>query len=369
MAGKTLAPSGFQPNLRVIPGTNGGGDVAEYIQPERSGLDSGFYTTPRGLPWHVTLSRRLNTPELMKGSDAKLTTAEAIELAGLDWEVEMVPLYAKVGKGYTPALGKLASVRKDTGAVLGIGRSERFQLVQNRAAFAFGDMLLDEGGANCETAGSLFGGRAVFVSFELPDSIVVDGDDSEYVLFLLISNGHDGKHPFRADITIERAVCRNTVRIAQKGAINSFALRHTSKLEGRIAQARKALGLSFRYAESFSGTASAMVGKSLVDRQVDDLLTTLFPVTERQQAALDAGKEPVTVKSKVLSVYQESPTVLRGTAYGVLNAVSEYVDHAVAYRDGASGDARDNRAEALMFNDSRGEVKQRTWDALVELVK
>lgn len=68
---RPIAPSGFTPNLRVIPGANGG-DVAEYITPEASGLESGFYVTDRGLPWHVTLSRRLDTPELMTGSDRTL---------------------------------------------------------------------------------------------------------------------------------------------------------------------------------------------------------------------------------------------------------------------------------------------------------
>jgi phage/plasmid-like protein (TIGR03299 family) len=364
---RPIAPSGFQPNLRVNPGTNGGGDVAEYIQPRSSGLESGVYVaTDRALPWHVTLARRLNQPELMAASATKMTVEEALTLAGMDWEVAMAPTFALIGDTYVEVPNRFVSYRQDTGAVLGNNLSGSFKLVQNRSAFTFGDYLLDEGGANIESAGSLSGGRAVFVSFELPDGIHVEGDPSDYRLYLLLSNGHDGNHRFRADVTVERALCRNTVRIGQARAIQSWSIRHTSGLDGRVQAAREGLKLTHAYVEDFTAGAAALVGKTLVDRQVDDILAKLFPVTEAQAAAIADGKEPVTVASKVLSVYRDSPSVepVRGTAYGLFNAVTEYADHFRSYRDGAAGDALDNRAESLLFTDGDQDVKQRAWDLL-----
>ena len=362
---RPIAPSGFRPNLRVNPGP--GGDVAEYIRPEASGLDSGFYVADRGLPWHVTLARRLDTPELMVGSDRKLTVGEALVLAELDWEVATAPLYASIWEAYVEVPNRVATYRTDTGAILGSGLSNAFKLVQNRDAFTFADHIIDTAGAHCETAGSLFGGRQVFLSMELPDDIHVDGDPSEYRLFLVISNGHDGRSKLRVDVTIERVICRNTLRISQERAISSWAIRHTSGIDGRVMEARNSLQLSHRYVEAFTETAGAMVGSTLADRQVDDILAKLFPLTESQQERVDKdpGKLAAMPLGMVRAIYQESPSIepVRGTAYGVLNAVTEYVDHAKTYRDSKRGDSEDVRAEHLMFDDA--DAKQRAWDLLV----
>lgn len=369
---RPIAPSGFQPNLatRRLDGPQGG-DAAEYITPERSGLEAGFYVTDRGLPWHVTLARRLNTPELMAGSATKLRGPEALELAGLAFTVAMAPLFAQIGRKRVPVPDRFATYRTDTGAVLGSGMSGKYQLVQPAQLAAFGEALVDAGGPTYETGGSLFGGRQNFLSMEIPDEIHVAGDPSEYRLYLLLSNGHDGNHPFRADVTVERGVCRNTVRIAQKGAISSFVLKHTSQMDGRLQQAREALGLSFAYAESFAATASQLASTSLADRQVDEILDRLFPLTETQQERVD--KDPVKLASlprgMVELIYQESPSVapIRGSAYGLLNAVTEYADHFASFRAGDGGEAEDVKAERLIFGTGASAistVKQRAWDLL-----
>jgi hypothetical protein len=154
---RPIAPSGFRPNLRTIPNPNGGGgDVAEYITPEASGLESGFYTTERGLPWHVTLARRLNTPELMTGTDRKLTKGEALVLAGLDFEVAMAPTYALIEDVYVPVPGKFVTFRTDTNAVLGSNRSTTYRIMQNEAIATFAEALVDEGGLLWESGGSLY---------------------------------------------------------------------------------------------------------------------------------------------------------------------------------------------------------------------
>lgn len=361
---RDIAPSGFQPNLRVIPGTNGGGDVAEYIQPEASGLESGFYVESRGLPWHVTLARRLGQSELMDGVATTLSTDEALVAAGLDWEVEKAPMYAKIGRKYERVAGKFATFRSDTGAILGSNRAASYTIMQNRAIAEFAEALVDEG-MTWETGGSLYGGRQVFLAMEVPDHMHVANDPSDYRLFLVVSNGHDGKHLFRADITVERVICRNTLRIAHSRAVSSFALRHNTTLEARVAEAREALGLTFRYAEEFSTTASLLAETSLVDRQVDAILASVFPLTPLQSETIQDHPEQaekvlaLATWPKVRAVYDESPTVERGSAYGVLNAVSEYVDHFAKWT------SEDRKADVLLYADREKDPKQKTWDLLV----
>src|SRR5262249_22584665 len=76
------------------------------------------------------------------------TSAEAIRLAGLDWEIEQWPLLAcgpttteEPAGRYAPCPGTVANVRTDTGAVLGVV-SRDYRVFQNREAFAFMDDLL-----------------------------------------------------------------------------------------------------------------------------------------------------------------------------------------------------------------------------------
>lgn len=371
---RDIAPSDFQPNLRVIPGTNGGGDTPEYITPERSGLESGFYVESRGLPWHVTLARRLDTPELMQGSDRTLTVDEALSLGGLDWEVGTAPVTAEVPgvRNGVPLAGRKVTYRKDTGAILsGATVSDAYKVVQNRDAFAFADNILDTPGAHCESAGSLFGGRWVFLSMELPDDIQVANDPSDYRLFLLISNGHDGNHKLRVDVTVERVICRNTLRIAQGKALSSWSIRHTSGIEGRVQQAREALALTHKYAETFTEDANRLVTMTLAERQVASILDTLFPLTEKQQERVDKDREVLASLPRGVAerVWRESPTVepVRGTAYGVLAAVTEYADHFRDYREAQGGSAEENRAEHLMLDS--GDVKDRAWALLTSKKK
>jgi hypothetical protein len=104
---------------------------------------------------------------------------------------------------------------------------------------------------------------------------------------------------------------------------------------------------------------------------VDAILADLFPLTEAQQEKVDQGKDPGVYAALpvVRQVYYESPTVapVRGTAYGVLSAVTEYVDHVKYYRAVSQGGADENRAAHVIFDEGQQDPKQRAWDLLTSL--
>ena len=351
---RPIAPSGFDPTA--------GGEVFESSKPADSGMESGFYTTDRGLPWHVSLSRQLGEAELMTGVGGLLTGREALAAASADFAVEKWPLTAKGHDGDEAEVPRwYATVRTDTGQVLGVV-GQGYQVLQNRDAFAFTDALVDSGEAMYETAGVLQGGAKTFLSMEVPAHMHVAGDPSDYRLYLVFSNGHDGKTAARAYITVERTVCRNTLRIGRQRSISQWTARHSGSMDGKLEAARQALGLSFKAAEVFAETASAMVATSLVDRQVDDLLAAVFPLTEHQQERVDEDpdvllKLPVGVARRI---YDESPSVLRGTAYGVVNAVTEYMDHAATFGSRVNS-AEDVKAKTLMFSSESQDPKRAAW--------
>ena len=174
------------------------------------------------------------------------TTSEVMDIAHLsNWNVRLEDV--ELPTGYTSSKSNYLVVRDhpedshpDVLAVVG----ERYQTLQNEELFAFADNLLD--GARWETAGSLKNGRVVFGSLALERETVLDPSGVADVVksYLLVNTSHDGSLAVRASVTPVRVVCANTLDLALKGVKQSFKMRHTSTLEGRILVAREALGLA-----------------------------------------------------------------------------------------------------------------------------
>jgi phage/plasmid-like protein (TIGR03299 family) len=144
----------------------------------------------------------------------------ALEAARLDWRVVQVPLYRLDGlDGLDGAaeseVQKLrGNVRADTGALLGVVSAD-YRVVQNMEAFAFLANLIGSE-LHFETAGSLWGGKAVWMLAELPDQVEVGGDAVRR--FVLVTTRHDGTAAVQALVTPIRVVCANTLRVAIGGA-------------------------------------------------------------------------------------------------------------------------------------------------------
>ena len=83
--------------------------------------------------------------------------------------------------------GYRANVRSTDEAVLGVV-SDRYRIAQNEEAFRFTDDLLGEG-VTYETAGSLQGGKKVWMLAKLPEKYIIAGD--EVTPYLVFFNSHD----------------------------------------------------------------------------------------------------------------------------------------------------------------------------------
>ncbi len=162
----------------------------------------------REVPWHG-LGAVLDCPPA--------TIAEAIERSGLGWQVEREPIAvdrgdaATVDEWWLPRCeeisGYYATVRQDTREVLGIV-GERYRIVQNQDAFEFVDQLLGSA-MHFETAGSLHGGRRIWVLARLPEHVEIGGDPVRP--YVLLMNSHDGSTAVIAATTPVRVVCQNTL--------------------------------------------------------------------------------------------------------------------------------------------------------------
>ena len=276
-------------------------------------VETMFYT--REKPWHGLGIRVMEAP----GSK------EALTLAGLDWKVLQEPIYTE---GREPVRGYKANVRDFDRKVLGVV-TDRYRIIQNEEAFAFTDALLGRG-VRYETAGSLQGGRKVWLLARLPHEYIITGERiSPYLVF---SNTHDGSSAVRVAITPVRVVCSNTLNLALSTARRSWSMIHTGNIQDKLREAEDTLFLAEKYMDSLGKEFEALRMKKLSDKQVEEYIEVLLPVED--------GSTPQQVKNMgrlredLRRRYFDAPDLqyVGNNAYRFINAVSDFATHAEPLR-------------------------------------
>lgn len=310
------------------------------------------YVKERGVPWHG-----LGNP-LSNLVDAR----EMRAASGLDWVVDQRPLFTTGADGQSVKVeGKVANIRATDDQVLGVV-GDRYKIIQNEALFDFSDALLDAG-AVYETAGSLRGGKRVFISMEVPEGVSVPGDNGAVRSYVLVTNGHDGLHPMRAVVTPVRVVCQNTLNAALGSVRSSFTLRHTAKMEGRIAEARRALGIAHDFMVEFQAGAAKLIEKEISFDVADRLIASIFPLGDEE---MDKGEKFSRRANETRAILRNAENLdgVRETGWGVYNAIAEYLDHGVKYRGGSAATALDARAESILFDGYAVKTKEKALAAV-----
>lgn len=249
------------------------------------------------------------------------SSKEALELAGLDWQVHQKDISVLWGRTIP---GYKANVRDTDGAVLGVV-TDKYRVVQNEDAFAFTDELLGEG-VKYETAGSLNGGRKVWILARLPREYVISGERiSPYLVF---SNTHDGSGAIRVAITPIRVVCNNTLNLALAHAERSFSMIHTGNINEKFEEAKKTLFMADTYMEELGKEFERLRNIKVSDAQVEEYVNMLIPLDE--DATATQIKNARTLRNDMLTRYFDAPDlkVLGKNAYRFVNAASDFATHA-----------------------------------------
>jgi phage/plasmid-like protein (TIGR03299 family) len=271
----------------------------------------------RKVPWHglgVVLDER---PDSLAG---------AIDAAGLNWRVEQVPVFRHDGLDGRPGAavpGVRANVRGDTGGLLGVVSAD-YRVVQNSEAFAFLANLIGSE-LHFETAGSLWGGKAVWVLAELPDHVSVGGD--EVRRFVLVTTRHDGSAAVRALVTPVRVVCANTLRVAIAGAPDVYRVRHLGDPTGALHEARRVLGLAIDYHRQFAALGDRLATERIGEAALGRVLERLYPVDPRLGER--AARSRREAREAVVALFRDGPTVgnAPGSKWAAWNAIVEHHDH------------------------------------------
>ena len=255
-------------------------------------------------------------------------SADALRLAGLDWAVEQRPVFMRGWQ--TPIPNYKANVRNTDSKVLGIV-TDRYQIVQNTDAFAFTDALIG-GDVRYETAGSLKGGKRVWLLAKMPMAKVAGDDVEPYLCF---SNTHDGSGSVKICVTPIRVWCQNTLNLALRTAKRSWATKHVGNLDDKLYEARMTLELADRYMLQLDEQAQRLANVTVTDEKLMKLLEEMFPckedATERQKNTVKTAKDEF-----MICYFMPDLAKFRGTAWGVVNAMADMVDHSKPQRNTAN---------------------------------
>ncbi len=211
---------------------------------------------------------------------------------------------------------------------------EDYQVVQNEQVADMLDKLVDESGAHFETAGSLRGGRSVFVTMKLPESMRVAGvDDLE--LYLAATTSHDGTSALRVDATPVRIVCANTQRAAFDRTKGFYVFRHTSNVHSQIAQAREAMGLMWKYLDAFQAEADRMINETLTMGAFEKIVAELWPLADDASEPTKKNSRKRSATLRYLIRDADTQAAIKGTRWAGYQAITEYIDHYAPAKDAA----------------------------------
>lgn len=252
------------------------------------------------------------------------SSQQMLDLAGLsNWNVREESLDVPSAPGaefVTPAKAIVATMPKGD-VVLGV-TGERYTIVQNEEAFAFLQTLHD--GARWETAGAIKGGRVVFGSMAFSRDFVLDpsGVADRVESYLLVYTSHDGSTGLAGGVTPVRVVCQNTLNAAIPGVKQRFNLRHTAKVEERMAAEAALWRNANDYMDAFQVEAQALMAQKVTNDQFFSIVDGIFPKPEEDKKGSFTKWE--NRRGIFTQAWNGTPNAgIKGTGWGAFNALTE----------------------------------------------
>ncbi len=302
------------------------------------------------------------------------TWQELAEPAGLlNWNVRKVRVADIIGSHYNFGKEDPHYVVRDnpygTGQIDILGTvSGRYQVFSNESTLEFADTLVNGsdivedsifGKRSWETLGAIDEGRKIFGSIAIEREIVLDeqGANDVVKIYLLVANSHDGTRKLTVLITPVRVVCQNTLNFALSGAKQSFMIKHTGSMNGRVDEARNTLQITDKYIQRFEEESRKLFETPVSDQKFFEIVKA-FHGNEPEES----NKRGVTVWNQkveqAMSLWRgETQANIAGTAWAAVNALTEQAQWFRGIRKGESenfyqvGAGFDKNA-----NDSRNEI-------------
>jgi phage/plasmid-like protein (TIGR03299 family) len=298
-----------------------------------------FYTGET--PWHG-LGVSLAKP---------VTLDDALKVGGLKWAVGEVDLLT-ADDPPSPVLKRKAIVRLDRpmghpGRVLGVAH-RGFVPIQNQDAGLLFDAIFGQGKSIYHTGGYLGDGEVIWLLAKINKTLRI-GTDDLVEPYALMANSHDGSMAFNIRLTTIRVVCQNTLAIAMQQKVGrGFRRAHHGSFLDHAEAAQDFFAATLQEFDLVGASFIQLSQRRCLDEKFKEIVATLMPAPKKPKNAasnhglLRAWEKRVSDVRAARAKISELRTAgkgtemasSKGTLWGALNAVLEYVDH---YHEATNG--------------------------------
>ncbi len=306
-------------------------------------------------PWH--------------GLGNKLPPGQPIEVwadrAGMDWRIEESPVRYVASGESGDSVGSFPEnrvlYRSDTKAPLSVV-SNRFQVVQPAEVLDFFREITEAGSFELETAGVLRAGRKFWALAKTGQSVCLKGRDKVHG-YLLLATACDGSMATTATHTSIRVCCSNSLAIALREGEGVVKVPHRSQFDPMVL--RRTLGINISAWDGFVARMKALAECKVKDDAVEGFLRRVltYPVNNIEGVSTAINDSALKVVHELYAGRGKGSemTSAAGTAWGLVNAISEFTDH---YRRARSDD---HRRDAAWFGQGAA-IKQKAWEEALKLL-
>lgn len=304
-------------------------------------------------PWH--------------GLGNQLTANQSIEVwakqAGMNFDIKETPV-----RFMTESVGSLGAImsfpdqkvlyRSDTKAALSVV-SNRYQVVQPMEILEFYRDLTEISGFELETAGVLKGGRKIWALAKTNQSATLKGNDHVNG-YLLLATACDGTLATTAQFTSIRVVCNNTLAVALANGNGAVKVPHSTSFDPQAV--KRQLGVSVSSWDGFVHRMKVLSERKVKSHESMNYFLRVFNDPNLSTANISNER----AMKKVQELYEghgkgSELASAKSTAFGLLNAVTEYVDHERRAR------TYDHRLESAWFG-AGANLKQKALDQALLMV-
>ena len=304
-------------------------------------------------PWH--------------GLGNQLTAKQPIEVwaqqAGMDWQIREAPV-----RFMTESAGNLGAImsfpenkvlfRSDTNEPLSVV-GQRYQVVQPREILEFYRDLTEISGFELETAGVLKGGRKIWALAHTGQSSTIKGNDVTNG-YVLLATACDGTLATTAQFTSIRVVCNNTLAVALSGSNGAVKVPHSTSFDPQAV--KQQLGISVSTWDTFMYRMKGLSERKVKSKEVQNYYLRVF--TDQSKTASGYTNERAITKAMAMFDGHGKGAELassKGTALGLLNSVTEFIDHERRAR------STDYRLESAWFGQG-AHLKQKALDQALLMI-
>ena len=275
--------------------------------------------------------------------------------------------YLPVKQQLYSATGQLVEAwgvfRPDNGAFLG-AVGDQYTVIDHAEGFRMIDALIQsKDGAHYETAGCLGKGEVVWGLADLSLSVNVGTSGDKSNVYLLFATAHNGTFSHLYRTTLTRVVCQNTLNAAMSSKATAlFRVRHTKNAQNKLDLAHDALATIGAEVQGIEAKLNMLATRRMTREAMGSILDRLFPQSKDANGKPQDSTRRNNILGDVLRCYESNDRNAfpeqRGTAYNLLNAVTEYTDHMRSARNG-------ERAESAMFG-SGDRLKTQAMEVILE---